>query len=950
MKTTYKPFLTSAVALATAIPAMAQTEDAADQQDLITVAFRQVAAEDLMGGTSTIDVEELMKKNNLNVQSPLDNLQGYVGGWNGAGMWGLNNYLVLIDGAPRQVENVKPDEIKEITFLKGAQAAILYGSKAANGVVLITTKRGHEGDLRINVKANTGMNVAKAYPEYLHSAEYMNLYNEACLNDGKSAFYASDDIYYSAAGTNPYRYPDVNFYSSDYIKKAYNRSDVIAEINGGNRVAKFYSNVSYYRVGDYLDFGEAKNNYTDRFDVRGNVDLRLSDYISGHVDAAATYYNQKSPAGGKNFWTEATTMRPNLYAPLVPMSMVDQSAFPALQMLGTSSNIIDGQYFLGADNATFTNVFADYYAAGKNTFTSRQFQFDAGIDIDLQKVLKGLSFHTQMSIDYATSYNTSYTDNYATFTPAWNQANGHLAVIGTTQHNEDKHSGVQNINNSTSNQTVAFNAHFDYNRTFAQSHNVSALLVANGYSQTYSGQYHRTTNANMGLNLDYNYQHKYYANAAYALVHSSMLPEDGRKGLSQSYTVGWDIAKEAFMIGSGVDYLKLSASYSNLKTDLGIQDPDDSNRKYYLYLGSYKTEGWWDWGGTGVSATASEVGDNSSLTFINRKEMSVNLQGAFLKKSLWFDASFFMTDIEGKLIKGDNAAPSYFQSYYPAGKFFSFINYDNDRRMGFDLSVNYKKNIGDVMLQLGANATYYTTEATRRDDTQYAHDYQKRQGRYIDGMWGYECIGFYKDQADIDASPSTTLGDVQPGFLKYKDQNGDGIIDNKDQIELGKWSSYGSPLTLGINITAKYKGFTLFVLGTGYYGGTGLKNGSYWQSGASTNKYSAAVRDRAIVKDGVVTNLNSARYPALTTGAGSVNFQTSDFWTYNNDRFNLAKVQLTYDFNSSLFENNKVVRGLSVYASGSDLFTFAAEREILEMNVGSAPQSRFYQVGFKVQF
>ena len=957
MKTSYKPFLTSALALSVAIPAMAQEEEAT-QQELVNAAFRKVAAEDVMGGSTQIDVEELMKKNDLNVLNPLENMQGFVGGYNGSGMWGYNDQLVLIDGVPRDANNIKPDEIQDITFLKGAQAVILYGSKAAKGAILITTKRGKEGDLRINVKANTGMNVAKAYPEYLHSAEYMTLYNEALRNDGNtvaSAYFSPSEIYNSSTHENPYRYPDVNFYSSDYIKKAYNRTDVIAEISGGSRLARFYSNVSYYRYGDYMNFGEAKKNYTDRFDVRGNVDLRLSDYVSGYVNAAATYYTIKGPVnsdGVGDFWSEATTYRPNRMSPLVPLSYVDQTALPALSLLGKSRNIIDGKYFLSAGNVEedFKNVFADYYAAGTSNFTSRQFQFDAGIDIDLEKVTKGLSFHTQMSIDYATSYTTSYQNQYATYTPSWSQANGQLAVIGVEQHFLDKHDGTQKIGGEASNQTVAFNAHFDYNRTFADVHNLSAMLLANGYTQTKSGQYHRTTNANLGLNVDYNLGHKYYANAALALVHSSKLPEKERQGLSQSYTLGWNIANEAFMEDKGFDYLKLSASWSDIKTDLGIDD-------YYMYLGSYKSEGWWDWGGTGVSATACELGENSALSFISRKELSVNLQGSVLNKSLWFDASWFMSDLDGQIIAGDNMAPSYFQSYYPAGKFFSYINYNNDRRMGVDVAVNYRKAVGDFEFQAGVNATYFTTEATRRDDTQIADEYQKRQGRKLNGVWGYECLGFYKNLDEVnDASlpDQSFLGETYVGALKYKDQNGDGKIDNKDQIELGTsgWP-YGNPLTLGINLTAKYKGFTLFVLGTGSFGGMAVKNNSYWWCGTGDKKYSAAVRDRAIVDPDTqsITNLGQAKYPALSVkNNGGNNFQTSDFWTYKTDRFDLAKVQLTYDFCDDMFKNNKVVRGLSVYVSGSDLLTIAPEKEILEMNVGSAPQSRVYNLGVKVQF
>ena len=278
--------LSALLALSAATPAEAQI-DAADSAQ-VNVAFRKVAKEDIMGGVSSVNYRELMDKN-YNTYS-LDNLQGYVAGYNGNGMWGFTDQLVLIDGVPREANNVMPSEIEEITFLKGAQAVVLYGSRAAKGAVLITTKRGRVTDgLSVQVRANTGWNVAKAYPEYLSSAEYMTLYNEARANDGLAALYTPDQIYNYASRENLYRYSDVDFYSSDFIKKAYNRTDATVEIEGGNDRAKFYSNVSYYRNGDFLNFGEAKNNYTDRFNVRGNVDVRINNFITAYVNANATY-------------------------------------------------------------------------------------------------------------------------------------------------------------------------------------------------------------------------------------------------------------------------------------------------------------------------------------------------------------------------------------------------------------------------------------------------------------------------------------------------------------------------------------------------------------------------------------------------------------------------------------------------------------------------------------
>ena len=938
--------LSALLALSAVMPVQAQI-DAADDSTQINVAFRKVAKEDIMGGVSSLNYRDLMDKN-YNTYS-LDNLQGYVAGYNGNGMWGFTDQLVLIDGVPREANNVLPTEIEEITFLKGAQAVVLYGSRAAKGVVLITTKRGRVTDgLRVDVRANTGWNVAKAYPEYISSAEYMTLYNEARANDGLAALYSAADIYNYASRENPWRYPDVDFYSSDYIKKAYNRSDVTAEIEGGNDRAKFYANVSYYRVGDYLNFGEAKNNYTDRFNVRGNVDVRINQFITAYVNANATYYNQNSAISNQkdgdntlDYWGVAAKWRPNRMSPLVPISYLDPNAIQPRNALSSTTNIIDGQYFLaaGQSDADWTNIFADYYAAGKSTWVSRQFQFDAGVNADLSSLLQGLSFHALVGVDYQTSYSQSYNNSYATFYPAWSNYNGPDLILSLDNHEtSDKKSGVQNISGSTNHQMITFNAHFDYNRTFADVHNVNAMLIANGFQQTRAGQYHKVSNANLGLDLSYNYAKKYYAEFAIAAPWSAKLPDGKRAGFSPSVTLGWNIAKESFMEGSIFDNLTVSASASILKTDLDIDN-------YYMYLAAYQSGGWWDWNGeTGHNAYQSKRGGNDELTYIKRKEFSASIHAELLQRSLSFDASFFNSVMDGGIITATNQMPSYFKVYYPESSFLSYLNYNKDSRSGFDLAVKYKKNFGDFGFEGGLNMTYYTTNASKRDDSNYADTYQYREGKPMDTIWGYECLGFFKDQADIDNSPQQSLGaTVKPGDLKYKDQNGDGIIDSKDQVDLGKGGWYGAPLTLGVNLTFKYKNFTLFMLGTGGFGGHGVKNNSYWWI-SGEDKYSAVVRNRWTPE-----TATSATYPRLTTQSGANNNTTSDFWIYSTSRFDLAKVQLTYDFPKTIIGNG-IVKGLSLYVSGNSLLTIAKDRELMEMNLGSAPAARFYNIGAKVSF
>lgn len=934
-----------------AVPAMAQ--DTAEDS-LVNVAFRKVAAQDIMGGVSTVNYRELTEKN-YNTYS-LDNMQGYVSGFNGNGMWGLSDHLVLIDGVPRDANNVTPSEIESVTFMKGAQAVVLYGSKAANGVVLITTKRGRVNNgLTVSVRANTGWNVAKAFPEYLGAAEYMRLYNEACANDGIAAAYSNDLINKTASGVNPYRYPDVEFYSSEFVKKAYNRTDVTAEIEGGNDRAKFYANVSYYTNGDFLKFGEAKNNRTDRFNVRGNVDMRLSSFLTAYVNANATYYNSKS-ANGANFWETAATWRPNTMAPFIPMSYIDPNSIQANDKIAGASNFYNGM-FINGSVANKTNIFADYMFAGNNTWTSRQFQFDSGINFDLNGVLRGLSFAAAVAVDYRTSYTTSYNNSYMIFEPSWGTYGGKEVIYALENHEtNDGHSGVQNMSNSSDNQTISFNAHFDYNRTFGGVHNVSAILVANGYQQSESGVYHKVSNANLGLGIDYNYDRKYYVSASVATPWSAKLPEGKRAGFSPSGTLGWNLSKENFMKGSIFNDLVLSVSASNIKTDLGIDN-------YYMYLGAYQEGNWWNLNGisNGHAADQAKRGANDDLGYIQRKEFSVNLRGSLFDRALTFDASFFTNQIAGKIIEATNLNPSYFSGY--ESSFRSYINFENDSRTGFDLAVNYKKQLtSNFGISAGANLTYFSTKASKRDDISYGTDANRyRQGHAIDEIFGYKCIGFFKDQADIDNSPKQDLGSVvKPGDMKYQDINGDGVVDYKDETALGHWNGN---TTLGINVTFKYKTWSLFMLGVGSFGGKALKNNSYWWV-KGADKYSAAVRDRAIcdyeytVINGEnvaipgtyhVTNLETAAYPRLTTGGGQNNFTTSDFWMYSTSRFDLAKIQLSYDFTKQILGNG-IVKGLQVYGSVNNLLTVAKESEIMKLSVGSAPQARFYNIGAKVTF
>jgi TonB-linked SusC/RagA family outer membrane protein len=992
-----------AMMAAAPLTAGAQTADEADSavvKKKVHVAFRDVDADHLLGGVSYVDMEELAKKDYT--MGSLDDLYGLVGGWNGTNLWGMDNDrldnndgsmpLVIIDGVKRPSNNVLPSEIEQITFLKGAQAVVLYGAKGAKGAIVITTKRGKVDGLQITANANTGWHFAKELPEYLGSAEYMTLFNEATYNDalgqGNAATvklpYTQQDIYNHASGVNPYRYPNVNWYSDEYIRKAYNRSEGTLEIQGGGTRAHFYTNINYYRAEDLINFGKAKDNYTDRFSVRGNVDLVVNKVITGWANVSATYYNEYKNKG--DFWGDAAKMRPNFpqgAAPLLPIDMVDPNASKALATLGKSLNLLDGKWFPGGGtDGAQSNAIADCYFGGETQKVSRQFQFDAGVNYDMNNFVKGLTFKTLFSIDYAASYDLAYNNTYSLFFPTWSNYNTGDAIVDIKQPKDEVVTGTMTMSNTAYRQTITWNGHFDYENTFAKKHHVTGMLLASMYTTTKSGEYHRYANANLGLQAGYDFMSRYFFDMSLAGVHSARLPEGNREAISYGFTLGWNIAKEKFMKNTFVDDLTISASYSNLNDDADVYYEGSKYNNYYIYDAVW-TKGddsspsatpsyTWNEGANSAWATVSTGGSNPALDFVHRKEFSLSLRASFFKKLISAELTYFNTDMDGYIIQNPTMYPSHLKT--GEGKFSPAMNNNISNRKGLDFSIKAQKQFGQVHAELGFVGTYLKTEWKKYDETAdpkapwlNSNKQLMHEGTPLDVIQGYNCLGVYTiDDFNVKTDAETGKityelktgknsyglgGTVMPGDLKYEDVNGDGKINQYDQVELGKWGTYGAPWTFGLNLTLKYKNWTLFVLGNGQFGASAMANGAYYYM-SGTSKYSVNVRDHiqyTYDDNGIINGFVNpdASHPRLSVNNSPNNNANSTYWLYSTDRFNIRKVQLTYDFPKEMFEG-KWVKALSVYVNGNDLLTISKNRKIMETTVGGAPQTRFYNLGVKV--
>ncbi|TDH23464.1 SusC/RagA family TonB-linked outer membrane protein [Segetibacter sp. 3557_3] len=905
-----------------------------NEAEMIYLPFSRVNRQDRPGAISVLNPETYIDRDyNFTVEGGMN---GRVAGLlSSNNIWGMENAMVMIDGIRREFSDITFPEVQQISVLKGINAVALYGSQAAKGIIFITTKKGEVNTRKISVRVNSGIALPRALPNYLNSADYMTLYNEARRNDGLPELYTPAAIESHRTG-NSFRYPNVDYYSSEYLKKFQNATDANAEFSGGSNVARFYSNVGYSNSTTLLNVGEGKDEGDNRLNVRGNVDLKLNDKISSSIYVSAIFRESRrarSSVAGANYWNNAATLLPNRFTPLIPISSISPNDKATLGVVGASRNLINGQYLLGGLQSFQTNPIADLYVAGYDKNIQRVFQVTNEINADLGAVIQGLSFHTLFNLDYSNSYLQSISNTYAVYTPTWSASGD--TITGLQKFGEDTRPGTQNINNTAQRQNNSFSAWLGYDRSLNAVHNISAKLLGYTSSITVNDIYQPITNSHLGLQLGYNYKHRYWADFSGAYINSTRLPDGNRTGFSPTASVGWLLTSERFLANSkAVNYLKLSASAGILDTDLDIRR--NNQDAFYLYNNIYGRGTTYRWNDDVAGAnqtTTSNQGASPDLGFPSRKEVNASLEGSFFNNLITLQTTVFKTKMDGLATQRFSQYPNYFSTFIP------FTNYNADQRSGFDVMFNVNKKVGNVELSLGTNATYAVSKVIKRDEL-FLDSYQNRAGRPVDAIFGLVSNGFYMDQNEINSQSRQLFGEVKPGDIKYVDQNGDKLIDTRDEVIIGR---FVAPFTYGINFNVAYKNFNLFVLGTGSKGGNNLRNNNYfWVSGDL--KYSDVVLGRW-----TESTKSTATFPRLSAQQSANNFRTSDFWLYSTDRFNLSKVQLTYNLPEKV-SGNALIRGLVVYVAGSNLYTFSKNREILDLSIANTPQFRNYIVGIRAKF
>jgi TonB-linked SusC/RagA family outer membrane protein len=905
---------------------------------------------EIVGAASTINTKDrLTYDNTQRVRDYINGLQlGVRGSDNIRGIGGVGDAIFVIDGVLGRDPNIlNMEEVEQITVLKDANSVALYGSQGRNGVIVINTKRGKANKKEVNVNVRSGFRVPISLPNYLGSAAYMTLFNEALTNDGVPANdgrrFSAERIQNTRNGLNPFEFPDVDLYSNEFVQPLINFTNVITEFSGGNEKNQYYVNVGWNRDEAWVDINEDINAGTNRFNVRGNLDFKINDWITSSLDGIAVITTTKGSRA--DLLSAGTTLRPNVYSPFLPIDLIDTSDPTVAAQLQTA-NTFNG-FLLGSTQEFGTDSPIALAIAGgfRNTVT-RSTQFNNSINFDLSRITKGLSARTYLSFDFADSYNLSIENQFKTYAPTWTNNR----ITSLDEFGIDLKDQTENISTNGFLSRFGFYGVINYDTTIAKDHSFNTTLLGFYNSQRRNDVIQTDIDAHAGFQMAYDYKKKLFLDFTGTYANSIKLAEGNRGAFSPTAGIAYILSEESFLKNSKVvNYLKLKASGGIIKSDQGITalnangSVNNNASAYYLYDVNYSFGNNINWG-DGQSNQRQNItqGENLDLTFGERIDLNLGFE-TYLLNSLWIEANYFKTEFDKEITFLQDQFPSFYDIFRP------YTNFNKNLYTGFEIGMNFNKTYGDLSVSVGANVLYSQTERTRRSEV-FAEDYLQTQGREISTIFGLVDQGFYA-VSDFDTNgnlnaglPVPQFGNVQPGDIRYQDQNGDNIIDNDDRVDIGQSSS---PWTYALNLNLNYKRFNLFVLGVGQSGASGNKLSSgfnEYYSVDGNDKYSEVVLGRWTPE-----TASTATFPRLSSQTNQNNFRQSTFWLFDTSYFGINRAQITYEMDDD-FCNYLGMEDFSVNISGTNLFEIGENRDIRQLRIGGSPLARTFTLGVRASF
>ncbi|SHE64459.1 TonB-linked outer membrane protein, SusC/RagA family [Fodinibius roseus] len=896
-------------------------------EELVVVGYGTQERQDVTGSVSTISSEGLESRPATNMTSLLQGKSPGVTITQSSGQPGqedhsilirgvgtMNNSspMVLIDGVEASMDDVNPNDVESVSVLKDAASAAIYGSRAANGVVLITTKRGNRESMNVSYKTHIGWQQATRLPEYVSSAEYGRLLNEANINEGLDPRYTQEEITKFETGSDPYNYPNTQWLDLLLQGSGFTQNHDLSFAGG--------SDVNRYRVslGYNEQYGLMEKANSDRYNLRINFDSDVTDWFDLGVNASLTRRETTNPANPFNS---------------------GGSVYQFFRQANRIPPIVANKYEDGAwDRHDDGNPIAWIEEGGK--YQEKNSRVVGSLTGEAH-LMEGLSLQGTASANYELSDGK---DHDRTIAYGDGSVQGPNSVEDQVYRSSvtvleamleyDRRHGDHGINGllGVYRKRELGNSLSAYRQEFP-SNDISELTAGSQEGWSNDGSAVESKLGSYFGRINYDFRSRYLVQANLRYDGSSKFAREQRWGWFPSFSAGWRIAEESFMDDiSWINELKLRGSWGKL----------GNNRiGNYQYIPLISLGQNYNFGGSASSGAAQTSPTNPDITWETTTEMDIGFDAGLFENqlSLTFDYYNRYTD---DILTSVPVSDIY---GLPAPT----VNAGAMRNRGIEFEVAHNNNIRDFQYDVSLYGAYNINKVERYENPDIGTSIRK-EGIAWNSYYGYEAIGVFQNEADVDASPHIPGNTPAVGDQKYQDQNGDGVINGDDRIVLGNTIP---EITFGFNLGLNYKGFDLstFFQGADRVYRT-IHPEAMWpfQNGAKVQQMHM---DRTIVENNEV--VREGRYPRVVTtaltGHTTSYYQFSSFSVLDAAYIRLKNIQLGYTV--PVTWSGDYLSNVRVFFSGENLLTitgFPGNYDPETPNGVGYPQVKTYTLGLNITF
>ena len=845
-----------------------------------------------------------------------------------------NAALVLVDGFERNLDEINIEDIETFVVLKDASTTAIYGSRGANGVILITTKHGKAGKINIDAKVETTYNTRTITPDFVNGYNYASMINEARITRAQEPLYQPYELEILRLGLDPDLYPNVNW-KDVLMKDGAMTYRGTVNMNGGGATARYFVSASYieeqgmYKTDENLRKDYDTNANAKRWNYRLNTDIDITKSTLLKVGVSGSLKKVNEPGLGGDIWHSIMGQTP-ISIPLV----YSNGYIPAY----------------GTGNQTNPWVLATQ--TGYNEVWENKIQTNVTLEQKLDFITKGLSFVGRFGYDTNNKNNIKHEK----WPEQWKaqrfrDENGELVFerISTEQ--------KMRISSGASGERLEFfEAILQYDRGFKE-HHLGGTLKYNQDSKIMTVNIgddikKSIPRRHQGLagRVSYNWNYRYFADFNFGYSGSENFATGHQLGFFPAFSVAWNIAEEPIIKKSlkWMNMFKLRYSYGKVGND----NFGDNVRFPYMYtIGSGGGYQWADYnydknfGGKIYTDLAS---NNVTWEIATKHDIGVDL--SLFNDKFTATIDYFHEQRDGIYMTRDHLSSMIgLNGKRPKANVGSVLS------EGFDGNFAYKQKVGDVNLTIRGNMTYSKNEILERDEAYNVYEYQMDEGHRVDQAKGLIALGLFKDYDDIRNSPRQDFGSVQPGDIKYKDVNGDGVINDGDRVAIGATTKPN--LIYGMGISAQWKGLdvnlhfqgagksTFFIDGPSVYA---------FSSGTWGNILSDLVENRWIdssISNNPATENPNASYPRLSYGGSGNNFRQSTYWLRNGSYLRLKTLEIGYSLPKSMV--NKIhFNSMRLFFIGTNLLTFSSfklwDPELGSSNGEKYPLAKMFTLGLSV--